>query len=1181
MSCHHDAPVAVPVGVRSPARGHALRPSRTGSGRARAAQAGRRAHVRRRPLPDRTPRARAARRRLPTGPTHRRRPAPARTRAVRAGRHRVRARGVPARAGGDPAAGVARSEVLGGRDPLPPAALRRGARRVRRRREERRGRAARPRRRLRPRVERPRASAARGGDRGVPRAARPVAGAPAGTGGDALPRAHARRAESLQRRAAAPRELRHEVSTPQAGPGRAVPAGLGAREVGRHEGGARRPARVRRRGAQPRTGAGGAADDHRDAHALRRPERAAGHLQVADGADAADAGGALRRGLDRGPARPAERPGDGVAPPPEGVPRPPARHARRARPGQRRVQAQRVEGGRRAGQRRDAEQGGRHARRGTPAGRRVRTQARPLPRGREGVRRRRRREGRRGRGALPGARRPRARARAAQRPPRCPRGVRVGREQEPGRDAARLGARPRPGRQEPARPAARGPGQGRRQVMRRRGAGAIVLATLLVALPARAATLLPLVPPPPDLTALIPFAEAPLDKPPSGVGDLALPEGPTDLPSFPPATVVAPWGDKPTAAVAHPGKLACVGAFFGVASMALECGRERYTKAEYEDAAKALEQAVRGGSEKDLALASYALGRHEEAVAAWETLRSRGAPVVLARAVGFWLGESLGRVGQYDRAATELERFVTGGPHPLLDAGRLRLGWWSLAARRAKQSADAFRAYLTPSSPSAAPRTGTERDWAEAGLALALLNSDFDAAREAARSLESRRSPLREPLFLRFARTLVERKKGAEAQVFIQELLVANLTPAVRAWVLLLSGEASRAQGDLDDARTQYDLGRRADPATATGWLAGLRHAQVNFEMREFAQAARDLSGLVATAPSAEARALVLVLQAEAGYHAGQYAAAGAAFRRALVEFPSHPQAGAARLGVAWTALRQDRDDEARREFLEFVRLRPQDPQAPDALLLASELALKVPAEWNQAKVLLDRIIRDSPNRPRTEFAKFNRALLLLRAGDAKAQPELGDWIRRAPFPPLLGRAQAAMGAALLAAGFPSDAEKAFAQAQRQGLGAPATLGLAAAQFAQGKLDVAKGLFEDARDKGTPTIAHAPEYGLAAIAFQGRAHKEVKQPALAALGAAPKGRGAPRLLYVLAGIAVEEKDWTGALEFSKRLADEFPADEAADDVFESVGAGAVPVGAWPVVYEAYSELRRRYPQSPV
>src|SRR5207247_1436608 len=172
----------------------------------------------------------------------------------------------------------------------------------------------------------------------------------------------------------------------------------------------------------------------------------------------------------------------------------------------------------------------------------------------------------------------------------------------PRRRRGATGPAPPPRRPRPCRPAAGGPEQERWQAVRRRGVGAIVLGALLAALPARAATLLPLVPPPPDLTALIPFAEAPLDKPPIGVVDLALPEGPTDLPSFPPATVVAPWGDKPTAAVAHPGKLACVGAFFGVASMALECGRERYTKAEYEDAAKALEQAVRGGSEKDLVL---------------------------------------------------------------------------------------------------------------------------------------------------------------------------------------------------------------------------------------------------------------------------------------------------------------------------------------------------------------------------------------------------------------------------------------------------------------------------------------------------------------------------------------------------------------------------------------------------
>ena len=801
--------------------------------------------------------------------------------------------------------------------------------------------------------------------------------------------------------------------------------------------------------------------------------------------------------------------------------------------------------------------------------------------------------------------------------------------------------------------------------MRRRAVAAIVLGVLLAAPPARAASLLPLVPPAPDLTALIPFAEVPLDKPAVGLGDLPLPEAPADLPSFPPATVWAPWGAKPTAALAEPGPLACVGAFFGVASSALECGRARIAKGEYDDAAKTLEQAAKSGEEKDLVLearfwlgetywrlgrveaadrlfrqvvetapkgstyalwathsvgwtalrigdatrardtfaqllagavpavmepwarhglglASYALGRYDEAVAAWEALRSRGVPAAFARDVGFWLGEALGRVGRYDRAAAELNRFVGGGPHALLDSGWFRLGWWSLAGQRGKESVAAFRTYLAPpTSPAAAPRTGTERDWAEAGLALALLGSDVNAARAAARGLEARRSPLRDTLFLRFAKALVDGKKGAEAQALIQELLGANLTPALRGFILLLNGEASRIQGNLDDARTQYDLARRADPTTATGWFAGFRVAQINVELREFAQAARDLAGLVAAAPSTEARATALLLQAEAAYHAGTYAAASAAFRRALVEFPGHPLAGAAQLGVAWATLRQDRDQEARREFLEFVRLHPQDPLAPDALLLAAELALREPSEWSQAKALLDRIVAEYGDRPRTEFARLNRAVLLLRTGDARAaQAQLSDWIARAPFGPLLGRAYAALGAALLAAGLPVGAGNAFTQAQREGLGALATLGLAASALAQGKPDVAKGLFEDARDKGTPAIAHAAEYGLAAVAFQGGAHQEFRQPALAELAAAPKGRGAPRLLYVLTGLAVEQKDWSGALGFARRLGNESPNDEAADDAFERIGAAAAQVRLWPVAYEAYGELRQRYPKSP-
>ncbi len=799
--------------------------------------------------------------------------------------------------------------------------------------------------------------------------------------------------------------------------------------------------------------------------------------------------------------------------------------------------------------------------------------------------------------------------------------------------------------------------------MRRAAVGLLLAAWLAAPVGAAAQTLLPLTPPLPDLARLVPFAEAPGEKPKLGGATLPLPPPPTDLPPFPLAAFAPPTADKPTAAVEQPGALACVGAFFGVASKALECGRARFAKSEYDDAAKALEQAARSGGDADLVLearywlaetywvlgrveqadrlflqvvqtaprgsdfalwathgaawtalrlgnaqrardtftqllagpmplsmepwvrhglglSSYALGRHQDAVAAWSALGAKGVPGALERDVAFWSGDALGRVGQADRAATELGRFVQGGPHPLLDQGQLRLGWWSIQAGRYKEAIAAFRAFLTPTSPAAAPKIGTERDWAEAGIVLGLLPSDPDAARQAARDLESRGSPLLQPLFVRFARSLIDGGKGAEALTVLQEVLAGNLTPAARAYALLLNGEAHRGQGNLDDARTQYDLAQRGDPASATGWFAAFRLAQVNVELREFAQAAKDLTPVIASATGPDARAAALLLQGEAAYYAGDQAGARSAFGRLLVELPQHRDAPVARIGVAWIALRQDRLDDARREFLEFARLYPDHPYTPDALLLASELALKNPAEWPGARTLLDRIVADYAKLPRTDFARLNRAILLLRTGDATAaQPVLADWIKRAPFPPLVGRAQAALGVALLAAGKPADAAKAFTAAKAD-VGALATLGLGAVELAQAQWDAAKGLLTDARANGTPAIAGAAEYGLAVIAYHQGARAEWKKAALAELTAAPAGLAAPRLLYVLTGVAVEEKDWKGALDHAKRLVAQFPGDEAADDALERVGAGAAAAGAWPVVYDAYTEMEQRFGNSP-
>jgi TolA-binding protein len=356
--------------------------------------------------------------------------------------------------------------------------------------------------------------------------------------------------------------------------------------------------------------------------------------------------------------------------------------------------------------------------------------------------------------------------------------------------------------------------------------------------------------------------------------------------------------------------------------------------------------------------------------------------------------------------------------------------------------------------------------------------------------------------------------------------------------------------------------------------------ARTNFELREFSQAVADLTSLLAAPADPALRAAALLLTGEAAYQAGDFATAADAYRRALVEFPNHPQAPAARLALAWTALRRDQRDAALQQFLDFARAHAADPRAADGMILAAELMLAA-GSLESAREVLDRVIAAHPTHSRTELARFNRALLAARAGDTEAaQRDLRAWIARAPFPALVGRAWTALGAALLGRGRASDAGPAFARAVQEGGGDVARLGLGAVALLAERWDDATREFTAARDLGPPAVAAVGEYGLAAVGFHHGRTAEFKPAALAALTAAPRGRPAPRLLYVLVGLAVEDKDWPAALGYARRLAAEFPKDEAADDAFERIGAGAAATEAWSAVRDAYALLRQHYPQSP-
>jgi tetratricopeptide (TPR) repeat protein len=788
-----------------------------------------------------------------------------------------------------------------------------------------------------------------------------------------------------------------------------------------------------------------------------------------------------------------------------------------------------------------------------------------------------------------------------------------------------------------------------------------VLAVLWVTL--AAATPLPLKPPPPDVSAFVPWVKAPIDKPPISLPRVPLPPPPSDLPDLPPVALTLPRAVKPMAPVPVPRTLACGFTWLPVASESLECGLSRYARGEYEEAAKSFEQAARSGTgwvlvearywlgealfrlerydqadsnfrpvmreaheyavwaanssgwcalrmgqidraretfdqllkrprgipapldawaSHGLALALYALRRYPEAEATWAALAARRPPPALEREILFWHGEALGRIGEYMRASQMLSRFTQPADlHPLQWTALIRLGWRNLQAGFPKEAVQTFKAFQASQPSRDAVLSADERQWADAGLALALLRlKDEAGARKILESLEARKSVVAVPVRMQLAGLSVEAGQAGPALEILQSLLSANLAPTIRAWVLLVKGDAHLLDGNRDEARTHYDLARQIDRTSANGLHAALRLGRVNFELREYGQAAKDVAPILTARVAPEVRQAALVIEGEAAYQASDYATAATAYQTFLLEAPDHALAPSVRLALGWTALRQKRNEDALRLFLDFARADSGDPHVVDALVLASELMLGA-NDIDQARPTLDRIIVAHGTSPRAEFARLNRAILMVKTGQATAaEKDLRDWIARAPFPPLVGRARGTLGAALLALGRRPDAVKEFERARQEGFSEFGALGLGSVALADGRWDDAGKFLTEARDTGPSWYAPVIEYGLAAVAFQRGAVRDFERVAVAAIDDSPNSAAAPDLLYILIAIDADRGEWPGALAMARRLVTQFADHEVVDDALERIGAAAAKASAWSVALQAYTLLRQRYPASP-
>lgn len=574
------------------------------------------------------------------------------------------------------------------------------------------------------------------------------------------------------------------------------------------------------------------------------------------------------------------------------------------------------------------------------------------------------------------------------------------------------------------------------------------------------------------------------------------------------------------------------------------------------------------------AVALYGLGRYAEAREVWTRLLGQTLPAPVAGEAPFWLGDTLGRLGEYKEAVARLNTFAGGGPRVLIDTALLRLAWWSREAGEPLGAVQTYRGVM-----SAYPKM-PEVLWARAGLVLALLDlDDYAAALDEARRLDAadKTGALGLPVLLAVDRWATEKRHADEARGLEQEILGRTLEPATRAYVLLLAGEVEGDAGQMSEARGRFELVGTRPGAPALGWYAGLRLAQMDLESREVVQARTRIDAILNEPLTAELRAAALALGGEAAYAGRAWDEAGARYSRFLAEFPTSPQAPSVMLALGWAEFRRGRLEAARETWTRFATGNRADPRAPAALFLAAELAARS-GDTAGARALLDGLVTRYPEGEYADIARLNRSILAIRAGRAPgALGDLTELIRRAPLSPYAGRMRLARGVALVTDGKGAEAAREFKGAQGQGEGASANLGLGRVAFDRGQWDEAEREFVEARDTGAGAVAASAEYGIAAVLWNQGKTEDFKRFAQALLARPADPAMTPNVLAAAASLAAEEGRWKDARALAMRAVNEFPTTDAAPAALSLMGAAAARAGEWPLASESFRLLTGRYP----
>jgi TolA-binding protein len=290
---------------------------------------------------------------------------------------------------------------------------------------------------------------------------------------------------------------------------------------------------------------------------------------------------------------------------------------------------------------------------------------------------------------------------------------------------------------------------------------------------------------------------------------------------------------------------------------------------------------------------------------------------------------------------------------------------------------------------------------------------------------------------------------------------------------------------------------------------------------RQYDDAMRLAESLVRGRVDQSTRAAALLITADASYASAAYGQAAVRYGGFVSAYPQSPEAARAAMARGWSELRAGQRDRARLAWMDFASRYPNDPRAPLALALCSELG-RPTTDRTPEKQLLARY----PTSPYAGIAKVNRSILAVRAQrEDAAGRDLEEALRQ-------------HGVAVI-------------EERRR---------LVEAIFTPNAAPIEQPLVVDAAGRETGDSVER------AAQLIDRRDRE----------------GGPYLLHGLVLLAAANHGWSHAptITVTRRLAEVFPSYEPTAPLLSRIGTAAAGSGQWPVARRAYETLATRYPDTP-